>query len=270
MKGSREYSKRLNRFLTPLRKKVRKSDLERQMDSESEVIEELVVAVLEENAAAAPARSAYRKIMASMVDFNDLRVTTPQDLARSLDRSISNPTEKAQRLSMILNHIFDKKNSLSLDSLRKDSRREARKFLNLLEGITPFVSATVVQRSLGGHAIPVDEAVLGFLVDNELVPENTSIEDVQSFLERHVVAADVPLFLTEVRRQALAHYRRSRSARSAPKTATKSSKANRSTAKVKTATKKTATRRVATKARANPSGGTRTSRASSRTPRRKK
>lgn len=260
MKGSSEYSKRLNRFLTPLRKKVRKSDFDRQKESEGEVIEDLVVAVLEENAASVSARSAYRKIMSGMVDFNDLRVTTPHDLARRLDRSISNPAEKAERLSMILNQIFDKKNSLSLDSLRKSSRRDARKFLDLLDGITPFVSATVVQRSLGGHAIPVDDAVLRFLVDNDLAPENTSIEDVQAFLERHVGSADVPLFLTEVRRQALAHYRRPHSTKPAPKTAAQSSKSNRSPANAKTGTKKTATPRSATKARVKSSAGTRTTR----------
>lgn len=212
MKGATEYGKRLKRFLGPLKKTLRKSATPDRDPANIEIIEDLLVAILEENAGAGAARSAFKKMMAGMVDYNDLRVTTPRDLARTLDQSIPDATDKSMRIAQVLNRIYDKKNSLNIESLRKGSRRDAREFLNLLDGMTPFVSAMVVHRSLGGHAIPLDEAVRQFLVDQRLASESASLEEMQSFLERHVLAAEAPLFLTEVRKLALVRYKRVRAA----------------------------------------------------------
>lgn len=212
MKGAAEYGKRLKHFLGPLKRKMRKSDTADRDRADNEIIEDLLLAILEENAGAGAARSAFKKMMAGMVDYNDLRVTTPRDLARTLDQSIPDAADKSIRIAQVLNHLYDKKNSLNIESLRKGSRRDAREFLNLLDGMTPFVSAMVVHRSLGGHAIPVDEAVRQLLIDQELVSETASLEEIQSFLERHVLAAEAPLFLTEVRKLALVRYKRVRAA----------------------------------------------------------
>ena len=210
MKGASEYARRLKRFLAPLRRQQRRAPGSRQAPADAEIIEEVLLAILEEGTSRAAARAALASAMEWAVDYNDLRVTPLRDLLRMLNRSLPQAKEKAQRISQVLNHIFDKKNSLNINSLRDQPIREVRQFLSLLDGVTPFVSAAVIRRCVGGHAIPVDEVLEEFLKDQELAPAEVGPIELQGFLERHVLAADSPLFLTVVRSRALAHHRRAR------------------------------------------------------------
>ncbi|UCG34314.1 MAG: hypothetical protein JSU68_06685 [Phycisphaerales bacterium] len=208
MKGASEYAKRLKRFLASLKRKKRKSDAGEPDPRETDIVEEMVLAILEEGTDRASAKAALASVMEWMVDFNELRVTPPRELLRLMSRPVPEAKEKAQRITQVLNHIFDKNNSLRINSLRDRPIREVRQFLNLLEGMTPFASASVIRRCLGGHAIPVDEVLRTFLIDRELAGPDADTVELQGFLERHVLAADSFLFLTAVRAQALGHYRR--------------------------------------------------------------
>ena len=60
MKGAAEYAKRLKRFLAPLKKQRRKAEPGRPAPANREVIEELVLAILEELTDRASARSVAR------------------------------------------------------------------------------------------------------------------------------------------------------------------------------------------------------------------
>lgn len=246
MKGAAEYAKRLKRFLAPLKKQRRKAEPGRPAPANREVIEELVLAILEELTDRASARAALEALRRWVVDYNDLRVTSPRELLRIMNQSLPQAREKAQRISQVLSHIFEKKNSLNINSLRDLPIREVRQFLNLLDGMTPFVSATVVRRCLGGHAIPMDEVLEKFLKDQELAPADADPTELQGFLERHVLAVDSYLFLTVVRTRALGHYRRAQ-ARQAREAATK--KAASSGAKTKKTGGKTPASRTGRAAR---------------------
>jgi endonuclease III len=207
MKGASEYAKRLKRYLASLKKQKRKPVAETE-PRETDIIEEVVLAILEEDMDRNSAEAALSSIMEWMVDYNDLRVTPPRELLRVMNRYIPDAKDKALRISLVLNHVFDKKNSLHINTLRDRPIREVKQFLNLLDGMTPFVSASVIRRALGGHAIPVDEVLHRFLTDQDLAPEQVDNMELQGFLERHVLAADAPLFLNAVRSQALTHHRR--------------------------------------------------------------
>lgn len=208
MKGASEYAKRLKRYLASLKRKKRKSDAGEPDPRETDIVEEMVLAILEEGTDRASARAALASVMEWMVDFNELRVTPPRELVRVMSRPVPEAKEKAQRITQVLNHIFDKNNSLRINFLRDRPIREVRQYLNLLEGMTPFAAASVIRRCLGGHAIPVDEVLRTFLIDRELAPPDTDSVELQGFLERHVLAADSSSFLTALRAQALGHYRR--------------------------------------------------------------
>jgi endonuclease III len=208
MKGASEYAKRLKRFLVPLKKEAPKRAPAGASAEGSDLVEELVLAILEEGTDRVTARRGLDSIMEYMVDYNDLRVTPPREIQRLLDRSFPRGGEKARRIPRVLNHIFEKKNSLNINSLRKAPIREVRSFLNMLEGMTPFVSAAVVRRCLGGHAIPVDEVVEKYLKDHDLAPPEASQEELQGFLERHVLASSSLVFTTVIRDRALAYWKR--------------------------------------------------------------
>jgi endonuclease III len=208
MKGASEYAKRLKRYLASLRRMKRRSDAGEPDPRETDIVEEMVLAILEEETDRASARAALASVMEWMVDFNELRVTPPRELVRVMSRPVPEAKEKAQRITQVLNHIFDKNNSLRMNSLRDRPIREVRQFLNTLEGMTPFATACVIRRCLGGHAIPLDEVLRTFLIDRGLAPPDADPAELQGFLERHILAADSSLFLTAARAQALSHHRR--------------------------------------------------------------
>jgi hypothetical protein len=184
MKGASEYAKRLKRYLASLRRMKRKSDAGEPDPRETDIIEEMVLAILEEGTDRASAKAALASVMEWMVDFNELRVTPPRELVRVMSRPVPEAKEKAQRITQVLNHIFDKNNSLRINSLRERPIREVRQFLNMLEVLRTF------------------------LIDRELAPPDVDAGELQGFLERHVLAADASVFLTAARAQALSHHRR--------------------------------------------------------------
>lgn len=200
MKGSAEFGKRLRKYATAL-KKGRGRDA--APAARATIAEELVLAILRQNATDSEAARAYERLMASMVDLNELRVTTSGDLIEVLDGHISQATEKARQITMVLQALFDRENSLDLSYLRDKSIRDARQILDLLDGMTPFVSAMIVQRCLGGHAIPVDEAIEALLKQQELVDPEAGMPEIAAFLERHVKSADAHWFTQALRAEAV-------------------------------------------------------------------
>ncbi len=231
MKGSAEFGKRLRKFATAL-KKGRGKDA--APAARTTIAEELVLAILRQNATDTEAARAFDRLMASIVDLNELRVTTAGDLIEVLDGHISQATEKARQITMVLQALFDRENSLDLAYLRDKSIRDARQILDLLDGMTPFVSAMIVQRCLGGHAIPVDESIEALLKHQELVDPEAGMPEIAAFLERHVKSADARWFTQALRAEAVAlRKRRAASSearrRPAPSVSKRSASAGRST-----------------------------------------
>ena len=101
-----------------------------------------------------------------------------------------------QRLIDALQHLYDKENTLGMDRLDNMGRREARQYLESLNGMDEYAVATVMLWSLGGHAIPVNDAMLQTLCDEDLVNPDATRAEVQAFLERHISAAEGRLFVT--------------------------------------------------------------------------
>src|SRR5581483_11029643 len=65
---------------------------------------------------------------------------------------------RAQRLVSFLQEVFEETFSFDLEALQKKGLKQAHKKLMSYGAANDYVGAWVVQRSLGGHAIPVDAA----------------------------------------------------------------------------------------------------------------
>jgi hypothetical protein len=105
-------------------------------------------------------------------------------------------------ITQSLNNIFEREHTLNLGRLKTLSKREARQFLRELPEIVPFVEAYVMLMSLDGHAMPIDEEILAYLREQEIVDEETSAEEAQKFLEHHLKAEEVYDFFALIRRAA--------------------------------------------------------------------
>jgi len=149
-------------------------------------LEELVYSFLLWEATAARADAAYKRLMHHVVDLNELRVCRPAELVTILGKTYPNADERAQRLKASLHEIYLREFAVSLDKCASMNKRDSRKYLETLEGMTPFVAARVVLLRLGGHAIPVDDKLLVRLVDVDVLEPGLDPAKAEGILERHI------------------------------------------------------------------------------------
>lgn len=167
-------------------------------DEPTDPIEQLILAVLSQETSAARAEKAARQLHQDVVDFNELRVSTPAEIADHIRRHVPHSVQRAKTLLRLLNAIYLREYAVSLDALRGRGIRETKAYLETLDGITPYVTASILLWSLGGHAVPVSDSTLEFLKRVNLVDPEASGAEVQAFLERHISAADAKSFCLDL------------------------------------------------------------------------
>lgn len=190
MKHGGEYAKRLRHLFNQLIRRYGKPVPCEPTDP----LGQMLIAILNGNTSHHKAMTAFRRLREQMVDLNELRVTPVSELARALGPSIPQAEVKAQRIVDVLNDIRRRHDTLDLSFLKQRGRREAREYLESLEGVDRATAASVTLMSLGGHAIPVDELTLQVLKKEGAVSPGADLVEVQSFLEHHIAASDAMAF----------------------------------------------------------------------------
>jgi endonuclease III len=253
MKDGAEFAKRFRAFYSKLKRGAGTGERREPLP----IIEELIVAILARETTEPQAVAAYRRLIENVVDLNELRVTTPREMADFVGAGFPECAEKAEEITSVLSDIVVREGRLDLAALKQKKVREAREYLETLGGASPFAAAWVLSRCLGGHAVPVDQALIRALKADELVSADAELPEIQAFLERVVSSADARRYPSLLREYAL---RRTKSSKRAGESAgpTKASReagtrsvgasaTERRPAAVKTPTKRTATKRTATK-----------------------
>lgn len=195
MKNGTMYAARLRKVYTRLRESVPT----RNIPEPGDPVRCLAVAILGENCTDDDAERAIERAFSTMVDWNEMRVSSAVELNKATGNTIPQGTQRCQRLAEALQAIFDRENRLSLDKLKGVGRRDARHYLEELNGVDEYVVASVVLWSLGGHAIPVNDRLLEALRAAELVHPAADRAEVQAFLERNISATDAKEFCLVMR-----------------------------------------------------------------------
>jgi len=190
MKNGTMYAGRLRKVYA----KVRQSAPKPEIPELDEPLRRLAIATLGVETTDEDAKRAIDRAFATMVDWNEIRVSSAAELNRATGNAIPHGVHHCQRLVDALQAIYDRENQLSLDRLRSMGRRDARHYLEQLDGLDEYGVASVLLWSLGGHAIPVNDRLLAALRDADLVNPSAGRSEVQAFLERHVGAADAKEF----------------------------------------------------------------------------
>lgn len=178
-----DHGRALGALLRRLKSKYRPSP-----PTERSPLEELVYSFLLFDAPSNKADAAYRRLMHHVVDVNELRVCRPDEVSSVLGKLYPLAEERAQRLQATLHEVFLREFAVSLDRCAGLNKREARAYLDTLDGMHPFVSARVMLLSLGGHAVPVDQRLLDRLIAGGIVEADYDCQRVGGVLERHVKA----------------------------------------------------------------------------------
>jgi len=158
------------------------------------VLEEMVYAILREGATRADADRAFARLRGQFYDWNEVRVSSAHEVEEAL-AGLPHPGAKAQRVIDLLQEVFESTYSFDLEALHKKGLKQAAKQIGRYQAATDFTVAWVTQRTLGGHAVPLDEAALQVVRWLGLVePTEDNSEAARASLEHLVPKAQGPLF----------------------------------------------------------------------------
>lgn len=138
----------------------------------------------------AKAGAASKRLHTAVVDYNEMRVALVDELAGMIGERYPRSVERAARLRSALNDLYKREHGVCLNRVAEMSKRDARVYLESLEGTPPFVSARLLLLSLGGHAFPLDDRLHRALIEEGAVPPGTSLADASGWLERQFRAGE--------------------------------------------------------------------------------
>jgi endonuclease-3 len=119
------------------------------------VLEQFVYALCRQDATPEQADRAYKNLRDRFFDWNEVRVSSVREVEDALE-GLSNTEGRAQRLLTFLQEVFETTFSFDLEGLVKKGVKQAAKHLTRYQAADDYVGAWVIQRTLGGHAVPLD------------------------------------------------------------------------------------------------------------------
>jgi endonuclease III len=197
MKNSRHYSSRLQKLFRLLKReygKVRKVSFDEPIDA-------VIQAILSETMMDSGAQSSVRKLAAHFVDWNDLRVSRPDEILDVIGKENGNIRNTISTLTRALYAVFKKYDIVSLKLLKGMGKRSARQALSKLEAISPFVCDYVMLTALQGHAIPLNAKMTEYLKEQDFVHPDASETEIQGFLSRQIPATKAYEFYSLLHRE---------------------------------------------------------------------
>lgn len=142
-------------------------------------------------ATTAKADAVLKRIADAVVDFNELRICLPDELGRMMGERYPRVEERSLRLRAALNEIYHRQHAVTLEPLMTMNKRDAKDYLESLEGVPRFVSARLILLCLGGHAAPADGRIARRLVEASIAEPGCTPDAAGASLERMVRAGEM-------------------------------------------------------------------------------
>lgn len=161
------------------------------LDADQPVLNEFIRSFLVWEAGVGAARAAARRLAARIVDFNDLRVCLPEDLIAILGERYPLAAERAERIRAALSDLCRRTHAVSMEHVADMAKREAKAYIESLEGVPEFVSARVALLSFEAHAMPMDSRTLARLVDAGAMPDDATPDEAAEQIQRRIKAGEL-------------------------------------------------------------------------------
>ncbi len=157
------------------------------------LLEQLIFDFMLWESSTAQAKAAVKKLGEIFVDHNELRVAMPHEIAAALGDRCPLALDRSLRLRSTLQDLYKREHIITLAPVAVAAKREARQYLESLDGMPSFVAARLTLFGMGGHAIPADYRLIELLRNAKALPADAdSPAHASSWLERHVKANDAP------------------------------------------------------------------------------
>ena len=175
--------------LTPICNLLKKRYKAEPSENRLSVLEAIVLGICREGSTAEQANLILSRIKDHFFDWNEVRVSTIKEIQDVLV-GLPDPQVRANSIRLFLRQLFTKTYGFNLDALTKKPLKESLKTLQEFDALkSDYVLATVVQRALGGHAIPTDNSALRALIRLGVTEPDSSSEAARSSVERVVPKA---------------------------------------------------------------------------------
>jgi endonuclease-3 len=189
MSSTTNKQRLLTQLFTGLKRRYQPADPEPRA-----VLEQFLYAVCREGTTRDTADRVFRGLQQRFFDWNEIRVSAGREIEEALadlpDRQV-----RAQRLLSILQEVFETTFSFDLESLQKKGLKQAAKQLARYQAANDFAVAWVIQHSLDGHAIPLDEPTVRVLKRMGLIEnDQDDPEAIRASLEHVIPKAKGALF----------------------------------------------------------------------------
>jgi len=185
VKNSTQYAKKMTSLLRKLSPGKPRREPERE-----DPIGVLVYSFMLWESTSAKASATWSKLQEGLVDYNELRVCTPDELMVLSGDTSDEAHDRATRLRASMRDIYNREHGISLDSLGDMKRSEIRIYVESLDGIVPFVAARLLSCCFDIHGVPVDEQLKQLLVESNAIDPAAEVDEISGWLSRNIKADD--------------------------------------------------------------------------------
>ena len=183
MKNSKEYSAKFSAQVKKLKKQSLPADM-------ADPVDVLVYTQLLWESATPVADVAWEKLIAARIDWHEVRVSTPREIAAMCGDKSALAEDRGGRLKAMLNHLYQRHHEVTMTPEFEQGKRDLREAIEALDGMTPFVSARwlMLCGDIGG--VPVDDQLRWMLANVGCVDGTASTEEVAAWVSRQVKSED--------------------------------------------------------------------------------
>jgi endonuclease III len=197
MRKSREYAQRLKKLYRGLKRVHPKIE----PLSYDDPVDALIYGVVSEKRSLSAAEAAMRAMRRTFINWNDLRVSRPEEIVEVLGDNTPTGRDMAFLLTNALRAVFDVHHTVSLQALKKLGKRPARQAIEKLGGVSRFTVSYCMLTSLQAHAVPLTESMLAYLKQHKVVDAQADEEEIEGFLTRQVPAKNAYEFYAILREE---------------------------------------------------------------------
>ncbi|MEM0913926.1 MAG: hypothetical protein AAGK09_04875 [Planctomycetota bacterium] len=180
----------IGKSLTALLKSARQKRKNLEEPPPRDGTTQLAVSFFQRQATRDQAEQALGRVLAVMVDINELRVSHPAEIIEVVGEDYPMIHERVPRMRDALNEVFRREHGIDMASLEGKSKKDQRAYLETLPGAPAYVVSQTMLLAFGGHAVPVDEKLLSLLVREGVLEEGLSCDEAEASLMKHVKSAD--------------------------------------------------------------------------------
>ena len=179
MKNSKEHGVKFAAHVKKLKKRVSPPEMD-------DPVNVLVYSQLLWESTSAKADEAWACLVKELLDWHELRVSTPGEIAEMCLDTSDLALERGKRLKLMLNHLYQRHHEVTMVPEFEHGKRDLRESIESLDGMTPFVSARWLLLCGDIGDVPIDDQLCWMLSNADCVDESASLGEVSAWIGRQV------------------------------------------------------------------------------------